>query len=172
MTFEDFRHTPTYLLVFLLQFLWQPYTDLVDSIPEYCMIGSAIWRATVPLICFDVVEWHFPDRVLRQFGMAQLVPPPCDTERRLHTIDRRGRAGMDWSLEHATHVHRWIARYEYIVAGHPSSAPMSYTDPYMVWFRSVTRLLIGNPSTQTTQGYQPDAAAFQHLVCHMLQVTN
>ncbi|KAL7235321.1 hypothetical protein ACSBR1_018759 [Camellia fascicularis] len=54
--------------------------------------------ARVPLICFDVVEWHLPDRVLRQFGRVQSVPNWCDTKWQLHATDRRGRVGIDWSV--------------------------------------------------------------------------
>ncbi|KAH1248760.1 Serine/threonine-protein phosphatase 7 long form [Glycine max] len=52
------------------EFLWEPYTSTVMStLPPICLVGSVAWCAVVPLICFHVVEWHQPDRVLRQFGM-------------------------------------------------------------------------------------------------------
>ncbi|KAL5186270.1 Serine/threonine-protein phosphatase 7 long form [Glycine soja] len=52
------------------EFLWEPYSSTVMStLPPICLVGSVAWCAVVPLICFHVVEWHQPDRVLRQFGM-------------------------------------------------------------------------------------------------------
>ncbi|KAH1192871.1 Serine/threonine-protein phosphatase 7 long form [Glycine max] len=48
-----------------LIFLWEPYTTTVMSaLPPICLVGSVAWCAVVPLICFHVVEWHQPDRVL------------------------------------------------------------------------------------------------------------
>uniref|UniRef100_A0A9I9EG32 Aminotransferase-like plant mobile domain-containing protein n=1 Tax=Cucumis melo TaxID=3656 RepID=A0A9I9EG32_CUCME len=47
-----------------------------------------------PLICFYIGEWHHPDRVLRQFGIQQVVPRDCNTEPLLHNIDLRT---ADWS---------------------------------------------------------------------------
>jgi len=38
-------------------------------LPPICLVGSVAWCAVVPLICFHVVEWHQPDRVLRQYGV-------------------------------------------------------------------------------------------------------
>ncbi|XP_043805078.1 serine/threonine-protein phosphatase 7 long form homolog [Manihot esculenta] len=59
------------------EMVWEPYSDeLLASLPLYCTQGRDIWRAVVPLICFHVVEWHQPDRVLRQFGMQQSIPHP------------------------------------------------------------------------------------------------
>ena len=58
----------------------------------------------VPLIWFDVVEWHLPDCVLRQFGRVQAVPDRCDTEWRLRATDRRGRASTDWSQHHMRYI--------------------------------------------------------------------
>ncbi|KAH1261801.1 Serine/threonine-protein phosphatase 7 long form [Glycine max] len=57
------------------EFLWEPYTTTVMSaLPPICLVGSVAWCAVMPLICFHVVEWHQPDRVLRQFGMQQPIP--------------------------------------------------------------------------------------------------
>ncbi|KAH1229491.1 Serine/threonine-protein phosphatase 7 long form [Glycine max] len=57
------------------EFLWEPYTATVMSmLSPICLVGSVAWCAVVPLICFHVVEWHQPDRVLRQFGMQQPIP--------------------------------------------------------------------------------------------------
>ncbi|KAK4478456.1 hypothetical protein RD792_013931, partial [Penstemon davidsonii] len=59
------------------QFVWQPYQ--LEWLPDYCFRGINIWMSKVPLICFERVEWHFPDRVGRQFGMLQIIPvaPPA-----------------------------------------------------------------------------------------------
>ena len=34
-----------------------------------CTEASQIWRARAPVICFEIVELHLPDRVLCQFGL-------------------------------------------------------------------------------------------------------
>jgi hypothetical protein len=39
-----------------------------------CFRDRLLWRSTVPLIIYYVVEWHLPNRVLRQFGRVQPSP--------------------------------------------------------------------------------------------------
>ena len=39
--------------------------DLPEGLVSEAPLGG---RCRVPLICFFVVEWHLPDRVMRQFG--------------------------------------------------------------------------------------------------------
>jgi len=59
-----------------LQVIWQPYdTDEVEAmgLNSICKRDSELWRAEVPLIYYYVVEWHLPNRVLRQFGKLQPV---------------------------------------------------------------------------------------------------
>ena len=88
-----------------IQIIWQPYTpDLLAQLPDYCLHGQEIWCSRVPLICFYIIEWHYTDRVTRQFGIVQSIPDPCDTDATLHRIDLRGRPEQDWSVTH----HRYI----------------------------------------------------------------
>ncbi|KAH1193329.1 Serine/threonine-protein phosphatase 7 long form [Glycine max] len=50
------------------EFLWEPYPAIVMSmLPPICLVGSVVWCAVVPLICFHVVEWHQPDKLLAPF---------------------------------------------------------------------------------------------------------
>ncbi|KAI8021904.1 hypothetical protein LOK49_LG03G02975, partial [Camellia lanceoleosa] len=97
------------------RFIWQPYVGVLGTLPEYCRLGQEIWMARVPLICFDVVEWHLPHRVLRQFGRVQSVPDRFDTEWQLHVTDRRGRAGTDWHLFYMPYIRLWDAHRDSIV---------------------------------------------------------
>ncbi|XP_047261061.1 serine/threonine-protein phosphatase 7 long form homolog [Capsicum annuum] len=54
------------------QFIWEPYTDdLIESLPDYCHAGRDMWRVRVSIFCWNVVEVHLPDRVMRQFGLQQ-----------------------------------------------------------------------------------------------------
>ncbi|CAH9138829.1 unnamed protein product, partial [Cuscuta epithymum] len=54
------------------QITWMPYRpDMLAELPPAGREQTHIWRARVPLICFDIVELHLPDRVMRQFGFEQ-----------------------------------------------------------------------------------------------------
>ncbi|KAI4321788.1 hypothetical protein MLD38_035131 [Melastoma candidum] len=98
------------------QVIWDPYTDGIRSrLPDYCLDGEHSWRARVPLICFCIVEWHYPDRVIRQFGDHQLIPGICDAEARLHRIDMRGKQFDNWMHIHAKYVQLWLNRGSHIV---------------------------------------------------------
>ncbi|KAK1295044.1 hypothetical protein QJS10_CPA16g00531 [Acorus calamus] len=74
------------------QVTWRPYVGKYDELPSICRYEPSLWIARVPLICFDIVEMHVPDRVARQFGFKQDIP--CDVER-IDRINRRGRQDVD-----------------------------------------------------------------------------
>ncbi|XP_057971910.1 uncharacterized protein LOC131160335 isoform X2 [Malania oleifera] len=132
------------------QMIWEPYTnDMLQTLPPFCLAGREVWRAVVPLICFHIVEWHRPDRVMRQFGLHQPIPDPCDTRRDprgvvsdLHDIDLRGRGDRNWQIEHSSFLQVWDSRREHIIIGEVGGGHMDYHDPYMVWYRSITRRFI------------------------------
>ncbi|PSS19293.1 Serine/threonine-protein phosphatase 7 long form like [Actinidia chinensis var. chinensis] len=65
----------------------------------------------------------------------------------------RGRARTDWSQFHREHIDRWHHRCEYLVVGVIDVAAMHYDNPYMVWYRHITRTLVGNPAHRPTSGY-------------------
>ncbi|KAI5662429.1 hypothetical protein M9H77_21752 [Catharanthus roseus] len=44
-------------------FIWLPYYDRP-------LVSSDLWRAEVPLICYEIMEYHYPGRVMRQFARA------------------------------------------------------------------------------------------------------
>ncbi|KAH0656021.1 hypothetical protein KY285_030903 [Solanum tuberosum] len=74
------------------QFIWELYSsDIIESLPEYCRVGRDIWHARVPIFCWDVVEVHLPDRVMRQFGLVQEIPSPFPFDATHFHYDRRGR---------------------------------------------------------------------------------
>ncbi|KAL5170181.1 Serine/threonine-protein phosphatase 7 long form [Glycine soja] len=74
------------------EFVWEPYTTIVISLlPPICVVESVAWCALVPLICFQVIEWHQPDRVLRQFGMQQLIPESHSQPLNIHGITLKGK---------------------------------------------------------------------------------
>lgn len=127
------------------QVIWQPYTpDVIGELPEYCFSGRDIWRTVSPLICFYIVEWHRPDRVLRQFGLRQGIPVACNTRPDLHSIDLRGRHAKDWAVVHKDFISLWERRRDTtnIAASPPAQGQMDYHDPYMRWYRRITRRFI------------------------------
>ncbi|RYR18144.1 hypothetical protein Ahy_B03g062772 [Arachis hypogaea] len=59
------------------QFVWVAYAvDRVDPdiIPPDIYMHSVCWSATMPLVCFECIEWHATDRYRRQFSFVQGVP--------------------------------------------------------------------------------------------------
>lgn len=143
---------------------WQPYTpERLASLPDTFVRDQYVWRTIAPLVCFDIVEWHRPDRVLRQFGLHQAIPVHCDTEVKLHSIDRRGRHHYDWRAYHGRYIQLWEAREENIATGEPDGHAMHYHDPYMEWYRNITRRLI-TPLTQRPHMRIQPSSGMTHLL--------
>ena len=79
--------------------------------------------ATVPLVCFHLVEKHTLNHIVRQFGMIQEISRDVDTNTMLHGIDLRGKVNVDWTRKHAGHIIEWgnclERRYEAIPGDMP-----------------------------------------------------
>ena len=84
--------------------MWQSYEAELEDLLPWCIVGRVVWTATVPLVCFHLVEKHTSDRVIRQLGMIQEIPHVVDTDTLLHAIDLRGKVGVDWMRKHAGHI--------------------------------------------------------------------
>uniref|UniRef100_A0A2N9GDP4 Aminotransferase-like plant mobile domain-containing protein n=1 Tax=Fagus sylvatica TaxID=28930 RepID=A0A2N9GDP4_FAGSY len=129
------------------QVIWEPYTDdVLSSLPEYCRIGQEVWRSVTPLICFQIVEWHLPNRALRQFGMQQDIPQPANTDVKLHDCDLRGKVHENWRHRWRHYISIWDHRREHVVTRDKMVGLMSYHDPYMDWYRRITRRFISRRS--------------------------
>ncbi|KAI8021447.1 hypothetical protein LOK49_LG03G00523, partial [Camellia lanceoleosa] len=149
------------------EFIWEPYgteDDIMTSFPSYCTVGRDIWMAQVPLICFDIIEWHLPDRVLRQFGQVQSVPDRFDAHLAMHFRDRRGKMAIDWAKEYQTFIGEWNNRRNTIVHAERRNEVLTSLDPYMLWFRRHTCLVLSNPSDIAAFGYQGVGGSLEGLV--------
>ncbi|XP_027364324.1 serine/threonine-protein phosphatase 7 long form homolog [Abrus precatorius] len=62
-----------YGCIILLQFMWRPYEDeAIDVIVPHDLKGERLlWLTVSPLICFEVVEWHATDCVMRQYNHSE-----------------------------------------------------------------------------------------------------
>ncbi|XP_065621485.1 leucine-rich repeat extensin-like protein 5 [Quercus suber] len=130
------------------QVVWQPYEAELENLPPWCVAGRAVWTATVPLVCFHLIEKHILDRVVRQFGMIQEIPGAVDTDTVLHKIDLRGKVGVNWMRRHAVHIVHWgnrlQRRFEVVLGEMPPQ------HEYFGWFNRVTRRFIDKPGAKLT----------------------
>ncbi|KAI3469043.1 hypothetical protein Pfo_025706 [Paulownia fortunei] len=141
----------------LLQFIWEPY-DI--SSPDIMVLGprcnTPLWRSRCPLINYAIIEFHHPERVMRQFGMRQYIPPDIPAyEHTLHDVDRRGRSGEDWVRYHREYVSQWANRHQFIIINPPITGSDSTEPRYMNWYDGITRRLISPSHLPMEEGYQP-----------------
>ncbi|KAF3948461.1 hypothetical protein CMV_025547 [Castanea mollissima] len=122
------------------QVVWQPYEAEFEDLLPWCVAGRAVWTATVPLVCFHLVEKHTPDRVVRQFGMIQEISRNVNTDTVLHAIDLRGKVGVDWMRKHAAHITEWGSRLQQRCEAVLGDMPPQHE--YFDWYKRVTRRFI------------------------------
>ena len=133
-----------------MQIIWEPYTeDVVQQLPAYYLNGRDIWRALVPLIYIHIVEWHYPNRVLRQFGYVQPIPREPFKFDALHVYLLRDH-DANWAEKHATWIQFWDRRVHSVMSGQPSNGSIHYHSGYLERYRSVTRRWISPTSACLT----------------------
>nr|XP_009792221.1 PREDICTED: uncharacterized protein LOC104239309 [Nicotiana sylvestris] len=142
------------------QFIWTSYSEeLIGTLPTYCTHGRHIWRASVPLTCLDIVEHHASERVFRQFGFPQPIPTRPAWDPLHYERDDRMRVDdifIDWL---AAQLGIWDSR------GDLTPGPQQYfpIEVYMAWYRTVSRLFIGNPVHQVYGRYVSYAGRHEAL---------
>ncbi|TVU49649.1 hypothetical protein EJB05_00971, partial [Eragrostis curvula] len=130
---------------------WTPYSrpEIENmNLSPICKRDENYWRATIPLVWFFVVEWHLPQRVVRQFGLLQQPDVHQETtNRELHKIDRRKvRGPVDWVVKHQPYISLWDARERFSM--YPYDGPAHRNGPYkeyLVWFHNNARVFIRPP---------------------------
>jgi hypothetical protein len=102
---------------------------------------------------------YLPERVMRQFGLRQSIPPPFrPTLQALHRISRRGRERENWEETHHEYIQEWEARRQRIFPESEQYDPSSYEE-YLHWYTGATRrYLVPSISDDVEAGpsLQPD----------------
>ncbi|XP_059315573.1 serine/threonine-protein phosphatase 7 long form homolog [Lycium ferocissimum] len=143
-------------------FIWTPYAAILDGLPAFCRAGQGVWMSRCPLIHLDIVEEHMPERVLRQFGHTQSIPPHVRHELRHYQRDDRAAVDDDFLAFMHVQLHRWENRLDTLaVVGHLT--PIQH---YMRWYHQITRRLIGNPALRPPGdvGYSALAGQYEALL--------
>ena len=135
-----------------MQFLWEPYTtNVMALLPPICLVGSVAWCAVVPLICFQVIEWHQPDRVLRQFGMQQPIPGCPSQPLNIHGITLEGKQAKNWGQLFTPMINQWNNRVDFRVDGYPrQEGLLNFNSDYMVSYRRKTKMVFDPKNANTT----------------------
>ena len=117
--------------MYVLSLLWTPY-DTPEIRPLINDIEvSMIVQAKVPLICFAIVKLDPIDRVMRQFGLQQIIsddPPNLD---QLHDIDMRRRTNIFWPHHHRHWIVKWNQWNNYIIHGEMDQGLLHENSEYM-----------------------------------------
>ncbi|KAL9663093.1 hypothetical protein QQ045_027930 [Rhodiola kirilowii] len=142
-------------------FIYRPYSEnLMERLHPVCLESRELWVADVPLICFNIIEWHHPGRTMRQFGWKQIVPtaPIAFTHAR-HGLERKKR--VDWRVYLVQDVQIWNSRWERLIYGDPGDKGEDIdipNDEYVYWYSMITRRLIQPKlEEEDTQAYRPSA---------------
>ncbi|KAH1229312.1 Serine/threonine-protein phosphatase 7 long form [Glycine max] len=147
------------------EFVWEPYTTTVISLlPPICVVGSVAWCAVVPLICFQVIEWHQPDTVLRQFGMQQPILESHSQPLNIHGITLKGKHDENWGQLFAPMIDQWNNRHVFRVDAYPQQEGLlSFNSNYMVWYRQKTKMFV-DPQNANTATLAEIAETLQYMV--------
>ncbi|KAL9688171.1 hypothetical protein QQ045_032587 [Rhodiola kirilowii] len=83
-----------------IDFIFRPYEEeLMERLHLVCLELRELWTADVPLICFNIVEWYHPFRVMRQFGWKKMIPPtpaPIAFMNEHRGLERKNK--VDWKI--------------------------------------------------------------------------
>ncbi|KAJ1686997.1 hypothetical protein LUZ63_018387 [Rhynchospora breviuscula] len=155
---------------------WEPYESELHLLPNVCTDSEALWQTGCPLINFWIVEYHNPERVMRQFGKRQLVPPPEPSKLgKIHELTRRDLKDNHWIIELALCQRQWESKMESSNANMRDLEPhdICQHDEYFLWYTGFT-----DPSSQLSPGdcfkesqLEPEATRNDILVARSIELS-
>ena len=119
---------------------WEPYAQFYMTDYDEFEVGRHSGLSRVPLLHWNIVEYHMSDRVLRQFGVLQHIPgPPVDMwelRREMEIFHRE-----NYIVTLSAYVHEWA---QFSGGGHYFVGEQNYCpiEEYMKWYIRVTKLKI------------------------------
>ncbi|KAJ3687495.1 hypothetical protein LUZ61_016659 [Rhynchospora tenuis] len=121
---------------------WSPYEKDREKMPRVAQLGSRADHVRMPLICYHIVAYYYPERCRHQCGLYQFVPPPLPvswhTMRNLLNFDRGSyRDNANWSTIFSTAYAAWTdeALDSQQVESRPWSETETETVRYFRWLR-------------------------------------
>lgn len=151
---------------------WTPYVGFYRRSDSHFNVARIAGIAHVTLIFFEHVEYQLPERVMRQFNMPLIIPPPPPSDMGV----MRNVSDVPFSTPHPKNFIRYVVAWnEFVNNGigiveHPDHS-ISLED-YMDWYYNITKLKIVPPSRATkdpVKYQQPrdkcDVSKAMDLVC-------
>ncbi|XP_073153382.1 serine/threonine-protein phosphatase 7 long form homolog [Henckelia pumila] len=136
------------------EFNWIVYErndpDVRTIIDSY---DTNIWRCVCHVICFEIIEMHRSNRVLRQFEMRQPIPQPAVDNDGLHNITKIGHRNTNWREYHENAIIFWNRRMRHVVQGELHGRSRQTNDDYFPWYERITVRIIS--PTVSEIGFRP-----------------
>lgn len=128
----------------LLQFEWQPYLQFAEELIEHVSEADyCLFTTCTEMIFYSIIEPHNADRVMKQFGWRQILPPP------LHSIpwrdEKSSNVTVDCRVKLKQQVEAWQNRRSLVIDGEYDELVGRHPDEYFVWYHRITRLRVGRP---------------------------
>jgi hypothetical protein len=153
------------------QIEWRPYEKYRTRLPPICEFerDSALIRSK--LIYMWIVEHYRPQRVMRQFGLYQKIPPQGKCEYN-HILEKMSNGrGDDWPTVHARYVQDWeFEKWQYWTNNSEKFKRRAYNPDrhlkYMEWYGSVSNArLVQSTIPHDTSSYRPLIPDKRKAVC-------
>eukprot|EP00268_Persea_americana_P044168 TRINITY_DN4464_c0_g1_i16.p1 TRINITY_DN4464_c0_g1~~TRINITY_DN4464_c0_g1_i16.p1 ORF type:complete len:280 (-),score=29.87 TRINITY_DN4464_c0_g1_i16:1459-2298(-) len=123
-------------------FAWMPYATHVKKFTQnVCDIDRRLFMSNTILIHYWIMEYHNCNRVMKQFGLNQVVPPTFRMP--LLRVEKVERMSRDYTRIPPKVSSMWDARVDVIVQGQKDASP-THTDEYFKWYIPNTRMHIGH----------------------------
>ena len=106
-----------------LQVVWTPYDNYLHP---WCLAEKHIWTTTMSLLCFQIVEYYHPERVIRQFGLLRRCPkwPTDNFDKFVHCVKLTGKSSVNW---HTQYYRFWNEQAENVVGDDNFHLGVDYT---------------------------------------------
>ncbi|KAJ8649151.1 hypothetical protein MRB53_002174 [Persea americana] len=119
------------------EFQWQPYRHLILQLEHFVETWDRqLFRATAPLIYYWIIEQDNVDRVYKQFGLGQPVPPTSHRWERLN--EKSSEHNVDYAERCKKYVDAWELRGDIIVVGGADDQMHCHGEEYLSWYRQAS----------------------------------